>query len=231
MLADGDRTLVYGLLKGRAGSMCLIRSMMSCGVWLRPYPTKSCLLLFFFLRAPFGQYGPVAAFELYLYTAVDSRPGPGGSRTEELPAAEPTHSTEWVERAPLPRKRQPEKSWTPHPPEPQRAKPADAKPVPQAGPWTPHPPAPKQGSPAAAKPVPQAVSGPAVPVQQAMPHSVTLQAAVRTQHDDIRQRLFSDSVQRSRRCCVAVLPMAFGPEADSSRGSTPLWSRARVVTW
>ena len=35
----------------------------------------------FLLRAPFGQYGPVAAFELYLYTAVDSRPGPGGSRT------------------------------------------------------------------------------------------------------------------------------------------------------
>ena len=33
------------------------------------------------MRAPFGQYGPVAAFELYLYTAVDSRPGPGGSRT------------------------------------------------------------------------------------------------------------------------------------------------------
>ena len=52
---------------------------------------------------------------------------------EELPAAEPTPSTEWVERAPLPRKRQPEKSWTPHPPEPQRAKPADTKPVPQAG--------------------------------------------------------------------------------------------------
>ena len=115
---------------------------------------------------------------------------------EELPAAEPTPSTEWVERAPLPRKRQPEKSWTPHPPEPQRAKPADAKPVPQAGPWTPHPPAPKQVSPAAAKPVPQAVSCPAVPVQQAMPQSVTPQAAVRTQHDDIRQRLFSDSLQR-----------------------------------
>ena len=37
--------------------------------------------MFFLLRAPFGQYGPVAAFELYLYTAVDSRPGPGGSRT------------------------------------------------------------------------------------------------------------------------------------------------------
>ena len=37
--------------------------------------------IFFLLRAPFGQYGPVAAFELYLYTAVDSRPGPGGSRT------------------------------------------------------------------------------------------------------------------------------------------------------
>ena len=115
---------------------------------------------------------------------------------EEQPAAEPTPSTEWVERTPLPRKRQPEKSWTPHPPEPQRAKPADTKPVPQAGPWTPHPPAPKQGSSAAAKSVPQAVSGPAVPVQQAMPHSVTPQAAVRTQHDDIRQRLFSDSVQR-----------------------------------
>ena len=39
------------------------------------------VLFFFLLRAPFGQYGPVAAFELYLYTAVDSRPGPGGSRT------------------------------------------------------------------------------------------------------------------------------------------------------
>ena len=36
---------------------------------------------FFLLRAPFGQYGPVAAVELYLYTAVGSRPGPGGSRT------------------------------------------------------------------------------------------------------------------------------------------------------
>ena len=36
---------------------------------------------FFLLRAPFGQYGPVAAFELYLYTAVGSRPGPGRSRT------------------------------------------------------------------------------------------------------------------------------------------------------
>ena len=35
----------------------------------------------FLLRAPFGQYGPVAAFELYLYTVVGSRPGPGGSRT------------------------------------------------------------------------------------------------------------------------------------------------------
>ena len=115
---------------------------------------------------------------------------------EEHPAAEPTPSIEWVERAPLPRKRHPEKSWAPHPPEPQRAKPADTKPVPQAGPSTPHPPAPKQRSPAAAKPVPQAVSGPAVPVQQAMPHSVTPQAAVRTQHDDIRQRLFSDSLQR-----------------------------------
>ena len=32
--------------------------------------------IFFLLRAPFGQYGPVAAFELYLYTAVDSRSGP-----------------------------------------------------------------------------------------------------------------------------------------------------------
>ena len=77
-----------------------------------------------------------------------------------------------VERAPLPRKRHPEKSWTPHPPEPQRAKPADTKPVPQAGPSTPQPPAPppapKQRSPAAAKPVPQAVSGPAVPVQQCL---------------------------------------------------------------
>ena len=39
------------------------------------------MILFFWLRAPFGQYGPVAAFELYLYTAVNSRPGPGGSRT------------------------------------------------------------------------------------------------------------------------------------------------------
>ena len=40
------------------------------------------------------------------------------------------------------------------------------------------------------------MSGPAVPVQQAMSHSVTPQATVRTQHDDIRQRLFSDSLQR-----------------------------------
>ena len=119
---------------------------------------------------------------------------------EQQPAAEPAPSNVWVERAPFPRKRHPEKSWTPHPPEPQRAKPADTKPVPQAGPSPPQPPAPppapNQRSPAAAKPVPQAVSGPAVPVQQAMSHSVTPQAAVQTQHDDIRQRLFSDSLQR-----------------------------------
>ena len=42
----------------------------------------------FFLRAPFGQYGPVAAFELYLYTAVDSRPGPGGIFFLRLPVGQ-----------------------------------------------------------------------------------------------------------------------------------------------
>ena len=34
-----------------------------------------------FVRAPFGACPLVAAFERYLYTAVDARPGPGGSRT------------------------------------------------------------------------------------------------------------------------------------------------------
>ena len=33
------------------------------------------------LSASMAMWYPVAAFELYLYTAVDSRPGPGGSRT------------------------------------------------------------------------------------------------------------------------------------------------------
>ena len=36
----------------------------------------------FFARAPFGPGGLVAeCIEPYLYSAVDSRPGPGGSRT------------------------------------------------------------------------------------------------------------------------------------------------------
>ena len=46
----------------------------------RFFTSHQPMMNFFLLRAPFGQYGPVAAFELYLYTAVDSRPGPGGSR-------------------------------------------------------------------------------------------------------------------------------------------------------
>ena len=50
-----------------------------CAAILERYP--GIQMYVFLLRAPFGQYGPVAAFELYLYTAVDSRPGPGGSRT------------------------------------------------------------------------------------------------------------------------------------------------------
>ena len=33
--------------------------------------------IFLFLRAPFGQYGPVAALSLSLCTTSDSRPGPG----------------------------------------------------------------------------------------------------------------------------------------------------------
>ena len=49
-----------------------------------PLDVLGCTRAFFLLRAPFGQYGPVAAFELYLYTAVDSRPGPGGSRTTAI---------------------------------------------------------------------------------------------------------------------------------------------------
>ena len=46
------------------------------------------------LRAPFGQYGPVAAFELYLYTAVDSRPGPGG--VEPRQAVSPKALRPWT---------------------------------------------------------------------------------------------------------------------------------------
>ena len=60
-------------------------SMLSSNVKKPNTKSKSCSRQtgpgLFLLRAPFGQYGPVAAFELYLYTAVDSRPGPGGSRT------------------------------------------------------------------------------------------------------------------------------------------------------
>ena len=61
-------------LKERASDVLLVRRAHGPQLPLH-------FLLFFLLRAPFGQYGPVAAFELYLYTAVDSRPGPGGSRT------------------------------------------------------------------------------------------------------------------------------------------------------
>ena len=149
-------------------------SLTNAGRWR----SNSCL---WFIKKNGWEHVPHPIYD-ELRCLVDALPN------EEPPAAEPMPSNEWVERAPLPRKRQPEKPWSPHPPEPQRAKPADAKPVPQAGPWTPYPPAPQQGSPAA--------SGPAVPVPQAVPHSVTPQAAVRTQHDDIRQRLFSDSMQR-----------------------------------
>ena len=150
---------------------------------------------------------------------------------EQQPAAEPTPSNEWVERAPLPRKRHPEKSWTPHPPVPQRAKPADTKPVPQAGPSTQPPappPAPKQRCPAEAKPVPQAVSGPAVPVQQTMSHSVTPQAAVRTQHDDIRQRLFSDSLQRQ---LFARHGATLQGTASILCQRTPLLEIRKIVIW
>ena len=148
--------------------------------------SDSCL---WFLKRNGWEHVPPPIYD-ELRRLVDALPD------DEPPAEEPAPPTSWVERAPLPRKRQPEKPWNPHPPEPQRAKPTDAKPVPQAGPWTPYPSAPQQVQPAEAKPVQQAVSKPAAPVPQAVPRSVAPQATVRTQHDDIRQRLFSDSMQR-----------------------------------
>ena len=64
------------------GQDCRLCVCVYVGVccWVQVDESKY-LVAIFFLRAPFGQYGPVAAFELYLYAAVDSRPGPGGSRT------------------------------------------------------------------------------------------------------------------------------------------------------
>ena len=160
------------------GGLCLTNA----GRWR----SDSCL---WFIKKNGWEHVPPPIYD-ELRCLVDALPN------EEPPAAEPTPQADWVERAPLPRKRQPEKPWTPHPPEPQRAKPADAKPVPQAGPWTPYPPDPQPVKPAEAKPVPEAVSRPAVPVPQAVPRPVVPQATARTQHDDIRQRLFSDSMQR-----------------------------------
>ena len=57
---------------------------------MRIIQAKGAIIFLFLLQAPFGQYGPVAAFELYLYTAVDSRPGPEGSRTSKLSALRPS---------------------------------------------------------------------------------------------------------------------------------------------
>ena len=175
------------------GGLCLTNA----GRWR----SDSCL---WFIKKNGWEHVPPPIYD-ELRCLVDALPN------EEPPTAEPTPQTDWVERAPLPRKRQPEKpwtphplepqrakpaDWTPHPPEPQRAKPADAKPVPQAGPWTPYPPDPQPVKPAEAKPVPQAVSRPVVHAPQAVHRPVVPQATVRTQHDDIRQRLFSDSTQR-----------------------------------
>ena len=80
---------------------------------------------------------------------------------DEPQSTEPQSKPAWVERAPLPRKRQPELPLTPSPPEPQRAKPTESK-----------------------------------PVLQAVNPPVVLSATARTSHDDIRQRLFSDCMQR-----------------------------------
>ena len=70
-------------LKGSPRTFCThTKDVLTKNIKVQQTHLKSrCKTIFFLLRAPFGQYGPVAAFELYLYTAVDSRPGPGGSRT------------------------------------------------------------------------------------------------------------------------------------------------------
>ena len=62
-------------------SACLLLRILYSYIFVKTHLEECTTRYFFLLRAPFGQYGPVAAFELYLYTAVDSRPGPGGSRT------------------------------------------------------------------------------------------------------------------------------------------------------
>ena len=83
----------------------------------------------------------------------------------------PPPKTDWTERAPIQRKRQHEQPSTIITPEPQRAKPAEPKPVLQAVP---------------------------TPVEQRPTERTLIEPRTtgRTPHDDVRHRLFSDSMQR-----------------------------------
>ena len=98
------------------------------------------------------------------------------SMVDALPEDQPQSSgpppkTDWTERAPIQRKRQHEQPSTIITPEPQRAKPAEPKPVLQA----------------VTTPVEQR------PTERTLTEQRT---TGRTPHDDIRHRLFSDSMQR-----------------------------------
>ena len=123
------------------GGLCLT----DAGRWR----SDSCL---WFIRKNGWEHVPASIYD-ELRCMVDALPD------DQPQTRGPPPQTDWVERAPLPRKRQPEQPLTPFPPEPQRAKPAESK-----------------------------------PVLQAVPTPAVLQATARTPHDDIRQRLFSDSM-------------------------------------
>ena len=125
------------------GGLCLT----DAGRWR----SNSCL---WFIKKNGWEHVPDSIYD-ELRRMVDALPD------EEPQTTGPPSKPAWVERAPIPRKRQPEQPLTPSPPEPQRAKPTESK-----------------------------------PVLQAVNPPVVLPAAARTSHDDIRQRLFSDSMQR-----------------------------------
>ena len=125
------------------GGLCLT----DAGRWR----SDSCL---WFVKRQGWEHVPDSIYD-ELRCMVDALPD------DQPQSSGPPPKADWIERAPLQRKRQPEQPLTPFPPEPQRAKPAEPK-----------------------------------PVLQAVRTPVVQQAAERTLHDDIRHRLFSDSMQR-----------------------------------
>ena len=125
------------------GGLCLTEA----GRWR----SNSCL---WYIKRHGWEHVPSSIYD-ELQRMVDALPD------EEQQTPEPKAKAAWVERAPLPRKRQPELPQTPSPPEPQRAKAAESK-----------------------------------PVLQAVRPTSSSSSAARSPHDDIRQRLFSDSMQR-----------------------------------